>query len=489
MKAGHVDAVPGYPQVQAALWIGGKSLPAADGFCLDVADPSTGQAFVQIAAGGVDEAIAAVDAAEAAAPGWVAASPRDRAEVLRRAFELMTAEAERLADVIVMESGKSLADARGEVAYAAEFFRWFAEEAVRIDGQLSVAPSGRHRILTLQQPVGISLLVTPWNFPAAMGARKIAPALAAGCTTVVKPASETPLTMLVLADILERAGAPAGVVNVVPARSSSAVVSAMLADRRVRKLSFTGSTGVGTHLLAEASGRVLNCSMELGGNAPFVVFPSADVNDAVAGAMHAKMRNGGASCIAANRFLVHEGIAEEFARCLAAAMARLRLGPGWDPASDVGPLVSRGEREHVAGLVEAALDDGARARTGGAAPDRPGWYYAPTVLDRVHPDAAILSQEIFGPVAPIVTFATAEEALLLANNTDSGLAAYVYSGDLAEALRTAEALEVGMVGINRGLISEPAAPFGGVKVSGLGREGGHAGVLEFCETKYVAVDW
>jgi succinate-semialdehyde dehydrogenase / glutarate-semialdehyde dehydrogenase len=481
--------LPGYPDVPSDLWIGGEWRAARDGARLDVVDPSTGESFAAVAAGSPADAVAAVDAAADAAPSWAHRAPRERGEVLRSAFELLTAEVDRLAELIVRENGKSLADARGEVVYAAEFLRWFAEEAVRVDGGLVRSPSGQHRIISLHEPIGVSLLVTPWNFPAAMGARKIAPALAAGCTVLIKPASETPLTMLAIADLLARAGAPDGTVNVVPAQSSSKVVAAALDDRRVRKLSFTGSTEVGKVLLAKAAERVVDCSMELGGNAPFIVFADADIDAAVEGAVLAKMRNGGASCIAANRFVVAEQIAEPFAAGLAHAMGALQLGPGLDPTTDVGPLVSAAERQHVADLVDSTVDAGARVRVGAEIPDRPGWFYPPTVLDDIPSDAGILAEEVFGPVAPLTTFVDEQDAITHANDTPHGLAAYVYTGDLARGLRFCEALDTGMIGLNRGFISDPAAPFGGVKESGIGREGGHEGLLEFCETKYIAVDW
>lgn len=481
--------IPGYPEVPPRLWIGGEWVTAENGAELEVTNPATGEPLLAVAAGGLTEATAAVDAAAAAGESWRRRPPRERAEILRRAYEITTAEAELLADLIVAENGKVRAEALAEVSYAADFFRWYAEEAVRMDGGLVTSPSGRHRIMTLQQPVGVCLLVTPWNFPAAMGTRKIGPALAAGCTVVVKPASETPLTMLAVADILNRAGVPDGVVNVVTARSSAEFVNAVLADPRVRKLSFTGSTAVGRILLAECSKRVVNSSMELGGNAPFVVFASSDLEQAVAGATHAKMRNGGASCVAANRFLVEESVADDFGRLLAKSMAGLRMGPGNAPGVELGPMVSRSERDHAVEVTERAIADGAEIITGGEVPERPGWFYPPTVLGGVRSDAAILDTEVFAPIAPITTFSDEDEAVALASATEMGLAAYVYSRDLAQGLRVAEGIEAGMVGINRGFLSDVAAPFGGVKQSGLGREGGHLGLLEFCEPKYVAVDW
>jgi succinate-semialdehyde dehydrogenase/glutarate-semialdehyde dehydrogenase len=471
------------------LFIGGRSVPASDGGRFDVVDPATGKVLAEVADATVADAITAVDAAAAAAGGWAATPPRQRGEILRRAYELMTDRAEDLARLISQENGKALPDARGEVAYAAEFFRWYGEEAVRVFGTVGTAPSGTNRILVQHQPVGVCVLVTPWNFPAAMATRKIGPALAAGCTSVLKPASDTPLTALALAELLADAGVPAGVVNVLPARRSGAVVSAMLHDSRVRKLSFTGSTEVGRVLLREAADRVLNVSMELGGNAPFLVFADADLEAAVDGAMVAKMRNAGEACTAANRFYVEAPVAEEFARRLAVRMAGLRLGPGIEAGVEVGPLVNSDAVEKVDDLVRDAVGRGAKALSGGSRPDRVGWFYEPTVLVDVPPDAELLREEIFGPVAPVVSFSTEQEAIEAANDTEYGLVAYVFTGDLARGLRVSERLEAGMVGLNRGLVSDPAAPFGGVKQSGIGREGGHEGVLDYLEAKYIATAW
>ncbi|CAA9335335.1 MAG: Succinate-semialdehyde dehydrogenase [NAD(P)+] [uncultured Friedmanniella sp.] len=471
------------------LCIGGKVVPAADGGRFDVVDPATGAVLTSVADGTVEDALAAVDAAEAAAAGWAATAPRERAEVLRRAFELMTERREEIAHLISLENGKALPDARGETAYAAEFFRWYAEEAVRGSGSVMTAPSGTNKIVVLQQPVGICVLVTPWNFPAAMATRKIGPALAAGCTVVLKPASDTPLTALLMAKILEDAGVPAGVVNVLPARRSGAVVSAMLHDPRVRKLSFTGSTEVGRVLLREAADQVVNCSMELGGNAPFVVLDDADLDAAVDGAMIAKMRNAGEACTAANRFYVHEAVADEFGRRLAERMAALRVGPGTSDDTEVGPLVNDESAAKVDGLVQGAVAAGARVVVGGTRPEREGFYYEPTVLLDVPLGAEILGEEIFGPVAPIVTFTDDADAVRMANDTEYGLVSYVYTGDLARGLRMSEQLDAGMVGLNRGLVSDPAAPFGGTKQSGIGREGGHEGMLDYLESKYIAVAW
>ena len=471
------------------LFVGGRTRAASDGGRFDVADPATGRVLTSVADGTVEDAIAAVDAADSAAAAWAATAPRARAEILRRAFELMTARADEVAHLISLENGKALVDARGETAYAAEFFRWYAEEAVRAAGELMTAPSGTNRIMVVQQPVGIAVLVTPWNFPAAMATRKIGPALAAGCTVVLKPASDTPLTALLMAKILDDAGVPPGVVNVLPARRSGAVVSTMLHDPRVRKLSFTGSTEVGRILLKEAADQVINCSMELGGNAPFVVFEDADIEAALDGAMIAKMRNGGEACTAANRFFVHADVVDEFSTRLAERMAALRVGPGTDADTQVGPLVNEDTVGKVDELVRGAVEAGSRVVTGGSRPDRPGFYFTPTVLADVPADAAILREEIFGPVAPIVTFTNEAQAVALANDTEYGLVSYVYTRDLARGLRVSEALESGMVGLNRGLVSDPAAPFGGTKQSGIGREGGHEGMLDYLESKYVAVTW
>jgi succinate-semialdehyde dehydrogenase/glutarate-semialdehyde dehydrogenase len=475
--------------VPRQLFVGGRWRPSADGATLDVLDPATGRRLAEVADATVADADAAVTEAAAALTGWSATAPRARAEVLRRAFELMTGRAEQLARLIVLENGKALADARSEVAYAAEFFRWYSEEAVRLLGSVQTSPSGTNRILVTQRPIGVSVLVTPWNFPAAMATRKIGPALAAGCSVILKPASETPLTALAIAALLAEAGAPDGVVNVLPSSRSGAVVGRMLDDPRVRKLSFTGSTEVGRVLLAAASRTVVSCSMELGGNAPFLVFSDADLTAAVAGAMVAKMRNGGEACTAANRFYVQADVAERFATLLTAEMAALRTGSGLDPAVQLGPLVNADSRRKVADLVDRTLALGATALTGATVPAGPGYFYPPTVLIDVPPAAPVLTEEIFGPVAPIVTFETEDEAVALANNTEYGLVGYVYTGDLARGLRVSERLEAGMVGLNRGVVSDPAAPFGGVKQSGIGREGGHEGVLEYLESQYVAVDW
>ncbi|HUN32866.1 MAG TPA: NAD-dependent succinate-semialdehyde dehydrogenase [Trebonia sp.] len=471
------------------LFIGGRPVPAADGGRFEVIDPASGEVLETVADGTVQDAISAVDAAAQAAPAWAATAPRERAEILRRAYQLMTENAGELARLISQENGKALPDALGEVAYAAEFFRWYSEEAVRVLGTLATAPSGANKILVQYRPTGICVLVTPWNFPAAMATRKIGPALAAGCTMVLKPASDTPLTALALARLLTEAGVPDGVVNVLPARRSGAVVSAMLHDDRVRKLSFTGSTEVGRVLLREAADKIVNVSMELGGNAPFLVFADADLDAAIEGAMIAKMRNAGEACTAANRFYAQAPVADQFARRLAERMSALKLGPGTDDGVQVGPLVNPAAVDKVDELVRDAVAEGATVITGGVRPDREGCFYEPTVLTQVPPGATLLREEIFGPVAPVVSFDTEDEAIRLANDTEYGLVAYVYTGDLARGLRVSERLESGMVGLNRGLVSDPAAPFGGVKQSGIGREGGHEGILDYLEATYVAVSW
>ncbi len=473
--------------VPTGLFIRGEWVTAAGG-TLAVEDPATGTVIAQVSDGGPAEALAALDAAAAAAPRWAALPPRERGEILRRAYELMRRRTEALALVITLEMGKPLPESRSEVAYAAEFFRWFSEEAVRIDGRYYVAPNGTARVLTMRQPVGPALLVTPWNFPLAMGSRKIGPAVAAGCTMVVKPAEQTPLSMLALAQILADAGLPPGVLNVVTTSSPAGVVSALLADARLRKLSFTGSTEVGVQLLHQAARNVLRVSMELGGNAPFLVFADADLDAAVDGAMVAKMRNMGEACTAANRFFVAEQVADEFAHRLGQRMAALRTGRGTETGVDVGPLIDTAGRAKVAALVADATDRGARTVVGGHPLSGAGYFFEPTVLSGVDVGARLLHEEVFGPVAPIVAFSSEADALALANNTDYGLAGYLYTRDLARAIRVVEGLEVGMVGVNRGLVSEPAAPFGGVKHSGFGREGGREGIDDYLHTKYAAIN-
>lgn len=471
------------------LLIDGEQRAASGGERFGVMNPATGASVASVASASRDDALAAVGAAESALPGWSATAPRERSVILRRAFELMSGRADDLARLIVIENGKSLSDARGEVAYAAEFFRWYSEEAVRLAGFVQTSPNGRNRILVNRQPIGVSLLVTPWNFPAAMATRKIAPALAAGCTVILKPASDTPLTALALGAILVEAGVPRGVVNIVPSRRSGEIIPAVLDHPAVRKLSFTGSTEVGRTLLAQAAHTVVSCSMELGGNAPFVVFDDADLDAAIDGAMVAKMRNGGEACTAANRFYVQAAVADEFSRRLSARMSSLQLGSGLDEWVELGPLINEESRDKVAGLVDQAVAAGATVLTGGASEPGEGYFYPPTVLIDVDPTSQILREEIFGPIAPIVTFETEEEAIRLANNTEFGLVAYVYTSDLGRGLSVCERLETGMVGLNRGLVSDPAAPFGGFKQSGLGREGGHEGMLEYTESQYIAVAW
>lgn len=475
--------------VRTDLLIDGAWRASSTGKRVEVFDPSTGRVLTSVADASVEDGLAAVEAAAAAAAGWAATAPRQRGEILRTCWELMIARSEMFAQLISLENGKALPDARGEVAYAAEFFRWFSEEAVRINGALAIAPSGANRMLVQYQPIGVSVLITPWNFPAAMAARKLAPALAAGCTSVLKPATETPLTAFAMAALLAEAGVPRGVVNVVATSTAGKVISAMLHHPAVRKLSFTGSTQVGRILLREAADQVINCSMELGGNAPFVVFDDADLSKALDGAMIAKMRNGGEACTAANRFYVQSGIAEAFTRGLAERMGALTVGAGYRAGVACGPLINKAAVERIDGWVQDAVAAGASIVTGGAAGTGDGYYYPPTVITNVPADAALLRDEIFGPVAPVTVFETIDQAIELANDSAFGLVAYVYTEDLKKGLRVADRFEAGMVGLNRGIVSDPAAPFGGVKQSGLGREGGHHGILEFCEAKYIAVEW
>ena len=475
--------------VPTDLWIGGAWRKASDQSRFDVIDPATENVITSVASASVDDAKAAIDAASAAFPAWAAKKPRERGEILRKAYELIMAQAERLARLITLENGKALSDSRGEVAYAAEFFRWFAEEAVRNIGQVYNAPSSGARVVVQHKPAGVAVLVTPWNFPAAMATRKIGPALAAGCPCVLKPASETPLTMLALMPILEEAGVPAGIVNVIPSRRSGPVVSAMLHDPRVRVVSFTGSTEVGRKLLHEAADGVLRPAMELGGNAPFIVFDDADIDAAIEGAMIAKMRNMGEACTAANRFYVHEKVHDTFAEKLAARMGAMRMGNGLEDGVALGPLVNADTRDKVKTLVEDATAKGAKVLIGAKAPSGKGYFYPATVLTAVPDNAAMLREEIFGPVAAIQTFKSEDEAVRRANDTEYGLVAYVYTQDLSKGMRVSEKLDFGMIGLNRGLVSDPAAPFGGMKQSGLGREGAHEGLMEFLETQYVSVNW
>jgi len=454
---------------------------------MPITDPSDGSVIAEVAVAGPEQCEAAIAAADRAAADWAKTAPRVRSEILRKAFEIMVAESDAIATIVSKENGKVLTDAKGEVMYAAEFFRWFAEEAVRVPGDFRKSPSGDKRILVTHQPIGVSLLITPWNFPAAMATRKIGPAIAAGCTMILKPASETPLTALAIVDIMERAGVPKGVINVILPQKVGESISKILHDPRVKNLSFTGSTEVGRVLIREAADRVIRCSMELGGNAPFIVFDDADIPAAVAGLMLAKMRNGGAACTAANRIFVQKSVADQFTKEFSQAMSQLKMGKGTDTGIQLGASVSIKERNKIAELVDAAVKSGGKLHTGGTTPDGGGAFYPATVIS-VDKSNDILNHEVFGPVAPIVTFETDDEAIQLANSTDFGLISYVFSKDLTRAIRTAEALESGMVAINKGVISDPAAPFGGVKQSGLGREGGFDGIHEFLETKYIGVE-
>ena len=474
--------------VEKRLYIGGEWRDASGGGTLAVEDPATGEPIAEVADATPEDAKAALDAAVAKQAEWAAHPPRERGEILRRAFELITERTDELAVLMTLEMGKPVAESKAEIAYASEFFRWFAEEAVRIEGRFAVAPNGQGRLLVMKQPVGPALLITPWNFPMAMGTRKIGPAIAAGCTMVMKPAQQTPLSMLALAQILEEAGLPGGVLNVITASSSSSVMGPLIDDPRARKLSFTGSTEVGRKLIEQSAKNILRVSMELGGNAPFLVFDDADVDDAVSGAMIAKMRNIGEACTAANRFHVAASLADEFAEKMAERMGALRLGRGTEDGVDVGPLMDGKQREKVQSLVDDAVRKGAKPLVGGHPADGRGYFYEPTVLANVPQDAELLREEIFGPVAPITTFETEAQAIAAANDTEYGLVAYVYTRDLKRALRVVEGLETGMVGLNQGIVSNPAAPFGGVKQSGFGREGGREGIEEYLETKYVAVN-
>jgi succinate-semialdehyde dehydrogenase / glutarate-semialdehyde dehydrogenase len=475
--------------VPTDLWIGGKWRKASDNQRFDIIDPATETTITSVASASVEDAKAAVDAAADAFAGWAGRKPRERAEILRKSYELIIRDAERLAKLITIENGKALSDSKGEVLYSAEFFRWYAEEAVRNIGEVSRAPSSGARIFVHHKPAGIAVLVTPWNFPAAMATRKIGPALAAGCPVVLKPASETPLTMLALMPLLEEAGVPAGVVNVIPSRRSGAVVSTMLHDPRVRVVSFTGSTEVGRKLLHEAADSIVKPAMELGGNAPFIVFEDADIDAAIEGAMVAKMRNMGEACTAANRFYVHEKVHDVFAKKLTDRMAGLKMGNGLEDGVALGPLVNAEGRDKVKDLVDDAVKRGAKVLTGGKMPDGKGYFYPATVLDNVPDGAAMLNDEIFGPVAAIQTFKSEDEVVRRANDTEYGLVAYLYTSDLGRGMRVSERLDFGMIGLNRGLVSDPAAPFGGMKQSGLGREGAHEGLMEFLETQYVSLSW
>lgn len=473
--------------VPTQLWIGGP-VDAAGGGTFPVHNPADGQVLTHVADAGPEDAVRALDAAVAVQSEWAATPARERGEILRAVYERITARAEEFALLMTLEMGKALQESRNEVRYGAEFFRWFSEEAVRIHGRYLRAPSGAGRIIVHKQPVGPCLAITPWNFPLAMGTRKIGPALAAGCPIIVKPASATPLTMLLLAELCGEAGLPDGVLSVITSRHSGAVTQPLLDDPRLRKLTFTGSTEVGRMLVEKSAGGLLRTSMELGGNAPFVVFDDADIDDAVAGAMLAKLRNGGEACTAANRFHVQRGVLDEFTDKLVRAMGeQVRMGPGTDPDNTLGPLVSEDQLNSVTELVDDAVAAGATLRLGGKVPEGPGWFYPATVLTDIPAEARILREEVFGPVAPIIGFDTEEEGLSAANDTEYGLVSYVYTRDLDRALRVAEGLESGMVGVNRGVISDPAAPFGGVKASGFGREGGTEGIEEYLSTKYIAV--
>jgi succinate-semialdehyde dehydrogenase / glutarate-semialdehyde dehydrogenase len=474
-------------QVPKDLLIAGTWRPARGGGTLQVEDPATGETIAEVADADPQDALDALSAAAEAQTTWAQHPPRERGEILRRVYEQLNERIDELALLMTLEMGKALAESRAEIAYAGEFLRWFSEEAVRIHGRYMTSPSGSGRLLTMRRPVGPCVFVTPWNFPAAMGARKIAPAVAAGCTMVVKPAKQTPLSMLALAQILQQAGLPDGVLNVICASKAGAVVEPLLKDPRTRKLSFTGSTEVGRALIEQSAQQVLRVSMELGGNAPFIVFEDANLDDAIEGAMLAKMRNVGEACTAANRFLVAEPLADEFGARLARRMAAQKVGRGTQADVQVGPLIDSAAREKVQELVDDAIGGGAKALAGGRAIDGPGWFYEPTVLSQVPPHARVLGEEIFGPVAPIVTFGSEQEAIELANATEYGLVAYLYTNDLGRAFRVSEAIEFGMVGLNQGIVSNPAAPFGGVKQSGFGREGGFEGVEEYLETRYVAL--
>ncbi len=474
-------------QVPKQLYIGGEWRDGAEG-TLSVEDPATEESLCEVADASVEDARAALDAAVEAGADWANHPPRERAEILRRAFEAIVARADELALLMTLEMGKPIAESKAEITYGAEFLRWFSEQAVRIDGRYAVAPNGQGRLLTMQQPVGPCLLITPWNFPLAMGTRKVGPAIAAGCTMVVKPAQQTPLSMLMLAKILEEAGLPGGVLNLVTASSSSRTMGPLIEDPRLRKLSFTGSTEVGRTLMEQASQNLLRLSMELGGNAPFIVFEDADIEAAVQGALIAKMRNIGEACTAANRFHVAEGIADEFASRMADKLGSMRVGRGTEEGVQVGPLIDDDQRQKVSELVEDAVGRGARAVVGGHARDGAGYFYDPTVLTDVPDEARLLHEEIFGPVAPVKGFQSEEEAIAAANDTEYGLVAYVFTRDLKRALRVVEGLETGMVGLNQGMVSNAAAPFGGIKQSGFGREGGPEGMEEYLETKYVAVN-
>lgn len=481
-EAAVVEAVP------HQLYIGGKWIDAAGGSTIDVEDPSTGETLCAVADATIDDARAALDAACDAAASWRQTAPRERGDVLRRAYDMIVEQTDEIALLMTLEMGKPISESKAEITYANNFLRWYSEEAVRINGRFTVNEAGNGRVLTMKQPIGPCLFITPWNFPLAMGTRKIGPAIAAGCTMVVKPAKQTPLCMLKLAQILEAAGLPGGVLNIITAEKSGDTMGPLIADPRTRKLSFTGSTSVGKALIKQAAEQVLKVSMELGGNAPFLVFQDADIDAAVDGAMIAKMRNMGEACTSANRFHVHESVAEEFADKLAAKIGAMTVGRGTEDGIQVGPLINGDERDKVHALVEDAVGRGAKVLAGGEVIDGPGHFYRPTVLGSVPKDARVLSEEIFGPVAPVTTFSTEEEAIAAANDTEYGLVAYLFTQDLNRAFRVTEALESGMIGLNQGMVSNAGAPFGGVKQSGFGREGGPEGMEEYLETKYVAMN-
>ena len=476
-----IDSVP------TQLLIGGSWRDSADGATIKVEDPSTGEVLTEVADATVEDGLAALDAAAAAQKDWAATPPRDRGEILRAAFEKITARADDFAMLMTLEMGKTLAESKGEVTYGAEFFRWFSEEAVRIHGRWSTSPNGATRLMTMKAPVGPTLMITPWNFPLAMGTRKIGPAIAAGCTMVVKPAGQTPLSMLALAEVLRECGLPDGVLNVVTTTRTGEVMEPIIRDPRLRKLTFTGSTPVGRKLVEQSAEQLLRVSMELGGNAPFIVFEDADLDRAVDGAMLAKMRNIGEACTAANRFYVHDSLMDEFGRRFAERMGALTVGRGTEEGVDVGPLIDAKARDGVAELVRDARDKGANVVLGGSPSEGKGYFFEPTVVTGVPKDARVMTEEIFGPVAPIAAFTSEEEVLEMANGTEYGLVAYVFTRDLSRMIRVSEALEFGMIGFNQGIVSNPAAPFGGVKASGFGREGGFEGIEEYLETKYVGI--
>jgi succinate-semialdehyde dehydrogenase/glutarate-semialdehyde dehydrogenase len=473
--------------LRTGLFIDGTWRDAGDGGTFEVEDPATGEILTTVASATPEDGMAALAAATEAQKAWGASAPRERAELLRRAFETVTARADNFALLMTLEMGKPLAEARGEVTYGAEFLRWFSEEAARISGRYAIAPDGKARLMVHKRPVGPSLFITPWNFPLAMATRKIAPAIAAGCTMVIKPATLTPLTTMLFASVLEEVGLPPGVLNVIPTTDAGGVTGPIIKDPRLRKLSFTGSTEVGRSLLKDSAEQILRTSMELGGNAPFLVFEDADLDAAVEGAMLAKLRNMGEACTAANRFIVHESVAEQFSKRLAEKMAGLPVKRGTEEDAKIGPLIDEKSRQKVHELVQDAIASGGRLHTGGEPQGGAGYFYAPTVISDVGPDARILAEEVFGPVAPVITFRTEEEAVALANDTEFGLVAYAYTRDVARSLRLADTVESGMLGLNVGIVSNPAAPFGGVKQSGLGREGGFEGIEEFLETKYVGL--